>query len=65
VVEWLDRVMRIVGAHEEPHPIGVPQNLAPNKLGILTAEAHMSIDPLWHLNIVLPLREELQVQLRT
>jgi hypothetical protein len=56
--------MRIVGAHEELHPVGVPQDRAPDKLAIVTAEAHRSVDPLWHLNIVLPLREELQVQLR-
>jgi hypothetical protein len=52
----------IVSAQEEPHPVGVPQNLAPNKLAIVTAEAHRSVDPLCHLNIVLPLREEVQVQ---
>jgi hypothetical protein len=61
-VEWLDLVMCIVSAHEEP---GVPQNLAPNKLVIVTAEAYRSVNPLWHLDIVLPLREEVQVQLRT
>jgi hypothetical protein len=64
-VEWPDRVVRIVSTHEEPHPVGVPQNLAPNKLATVTAEAHRSVDPLWHLDIVLPLREEVQVQLRT
>jgi hypothetical protein len=57
-VEWLDWVVRIVSAHEEPHPVGVPQNLAPNKLAIVTAEAHRSVDPLLHLDIVLLLREE-------
>jgi hypothetical protein len=56
--------MRIVSTHEEPHPVGAPQNLAPNKLAIVTAEAHRSVDPLWHLDIVLSLREEVQVQLR-
>jgi hypothetical protein len=61
-VEWLDRVMCIVSAHEE---LGVPQNLAPNKLVIVTAEAYRSVNPMWHLDIVLPLREEVQVQLRT
>jgi hypothetical protein len=64
-VEWLDRVVRIVSAHEEPHPVGVPQNLAPKKFAIVIVEAHRSVDLLWHLNIVLPLCEELQVQLRT
>jgi hypothetical protein len=53
--------VRIVGAHEEPHPVGVPENRAPDKLALVTAEAHRSVDPLWHLNIVLPLGEELQV----
>jgi hypothetical protein len=60
-VEWLDRVVCIVSAHEEPHPVGVPQNLAPNKLAIVTVEAQRSVDPLWHLDIVLPLHEEVQV----
>jgi hypothetical protein len=60
-VEWLDRVVRIVSTYEDPHPVGVPQNLAPNKIAIVTAEAHRSVDPLWHLDIVLPLREEVQV----
>jgi hypothetical protein len=58
-VEWLDRVVRIVCAHEEPHLVRVPQNLAPNKLAIVTAEAHRSVDPIWHLYIVLPLGEEI------
>jgi hypothetical protein len=57
--------MRIVSAHAEPHPVGVPQNLSPNKIAIVTAEAHRSVDPLWHVDIILPLREEVQVQLRT
>jgi hypothetical protein len=57
--------VHIVIAHEEPHPVGVPHNLAPSKLAIVTAEAHRSVDPLWHVNIVLPLREEVQVQLKT
>jgi hypothetical protein len=61
-VEWLDRVVGIVSTHEEPHPVGVPQNLAPNKLATITAEAHRSVNPLWHLEIVLPLCEEVQVQ---
>jgi hypothetical protein len=62
VVEWLDRIVCIVGAHEEPHPIGILENRAPDKLVVVTAEAHSSVDPLWHLNIALPLGEELQVQ---
>jgi hypothetical protein len=55
----------MVSTHEEPHTIGVPQNLAPNKLAIVTAEEDRSVDPLWHLDIALPLREEVQVQIRT
>jgi hypothetical protein len=62
MIEWLDRVVRIVSTHEEPHPVGVPQNLAPNKLATVTAKAHRSADPLWHLDIVLPLREEVHLQ---
>jgi hypothetical protein len=57
--------VRIVSAHEESHPVGVPQNLAPNKLAIVTAEARRSVDPLSNLDIFVPLREELQVQFRT
>jgi hypothetical protein len=64
-VEWMDQVVRTVITHEEPHPVGVPQNLAPNKLATITTEVHRSVDPLWHLDIVLPLRGEVQVQLRT
>jgi hypothetical protein len=65
MVEWLDWIIRIVGAHEESHLVGVPKNYAPDKLAIVTTEAHRSVDPLWHLNIVLPLGVELQVHLRT
>jgi hypothetical protein len=57
--------VHIVGAHEEPHPVGIPENIAPDKLAVVTAKAHRSMDPLWYLNIVLHLGEELQVQLRT
>jgi hypothetical protein len=64
-VKLLDWVVRVVSAHEEPHPVGVPHNLAPNKLAIVTAESHRSVDPLWHVNIVLPLGEEVLVQLKT
>jgi hypothetical protein len=39
MVKWLDWVMHIVGAHEEPHPGGVPENYAHDKLTIVTAEA--------------------------
>jgi hypothetical protein len=45
-VEWLNRVVRIVCTHEEPHPIRVPQNLAPNKFAIVTEEAHRSVNPI-------------------
>jgi hypothetical protein len=38
---------------------------APDKIALVTAEALRSVDPLWRLDIVLPLDEELQVQLRT
>jgi hypothetical protein len=73
VVEWLDQVVRIVSTNEESHPVGIPQNLAHNKHAIVTEEAPSSVDRLWHLDIycpsstyiVLPLREELQVQRRT
>jgi hypothetical protein len=58
-VEWLDRIVHIVSAHEEPHPVCIPQNLAANKLAIVTAEVHRSVDPIWHLYIVLPLGEEI------
>jgi hypothetical protein len=57
-VEWLDRIVRIVCAHEEPHPVRVPQNLAPNNLATVTAEAHRSVDPVWHLYIDFRFGEE-------
>jgi hypothetical protein len=57
--------MLIFLAHEEPHPIAVPKNIALDKLTVVTAVAHRSVDPLWHLNLVLPTGEELQIQLRT
>jgi hypothetical protein len=37
--------VHIVGTHEKPHPIGIPENLAPDKLVIVTVEAHRSVDP--------------------
>jgi hypothetical protein len=52
--------VRIVGAHEEPHPISVPESLA-----IITVVAHRSVDPLRHCNHLFPRSEKLQVQLRT
>jgi hypothetical protein len=48
----------IVCAHEEPHPVRVLQNLAPNNLATVTAEAHRSVDPVWHLYIDLRFGEE-------
>jgi hypothetical protein len=64
-VQWLDQVVRIVGAHEEPHPVNVPDNLALDNLAIVTAVAHRSVDPLRHRNHLFPRGEQLQVQLRT
>jgi hypothetical protein len=57
--------MLIVLAHEEPHPVAVPKNVALDKLTVVTAVAHRSVDPLGHLNLVLPTGEQLQIQLRT
>jgi hypothetical protein len=57
--------MLIVLAHEEPHPVAVPKNVTLDKLTVVTAVAHRSVDPLWHLNLVLPTSEQLQIQLRT
>jgi hypothetical protein len=57
--------MLVVLAHEEPHPVAVPENVALDKLTVVTAVAHTSVDPLWHLNLVLPTGGELQIQLRT
>jgi hypothetical protein len=57
--------MPVVLAREEPHPLAVPENVALDKLTIVTAVAHRSVDPLWHLNLILPTSEELQIQLRT
>jgi hypothetical protein len=57
--------MLVVLAHEEPHPVVVPENVALDKLTIVTAVAHRSVDPLWHLNLVLSTGEQIQIQLRT
>jgi hypothetical protein len=57
--------MLVVLAHEEPHPIAVPENVALDKLTVVTAVAHRSVDPLWHRNLVLPTGEQLQIQLKT
>jgi hypothetical protein len=57
--------MPVVLAREKPHPLAVPENVALDKLTIVTAVAHRSVDPLWHLNLILPTSEELQIQLRT
>jgi hypothetical protein len=57
--------MLIVLTHEEPHPVAVPENVALDKLTVVTALAHRSVDPLWHRNLVLPTGAQLQIQLRT
>jgi hypothetical protein len=41
--------MLVVLAHEEPHPVAVPENVALDKLTVVTAVAHRSVDPLWHM----------------
>jgi hypothetical protein len=38
-------VMLVVLAHEEPHPVEVPENVALDKLTVVTAVAHRSVDP--------------------
>jgi hypothetical protein len=43
--------MLVVLAHEEPHPVAVPENVALDKLTVVTVVAHRSVDPLWHLNL--------------
>jgi hypothetical protein len=45
VIEWLDRVVRIVSAHEEPHPVGVAQNLH------LTS---LQLSPQKHIGVSIP-----------
>jgi hypothetical protein len=57
--------MLVVLAHEEPHPIAVLENIALDKLTVVTAVAHRNVNPLWHRNLVLPIFEQLQIQLRT
>jgi hypothetical protein len=57
--------MLVVHAHEEPHLVAVPKNVALVKLTVVTAVAHKSVDPLWHRNLVLPTGEQLQIQLKT
>jgi hypothetical protein len=49
--------MLVVHAHEEHHPVVVPENVALDKLTVVTAVAHRSVDPLWHRNLVLPTGE--------
>jgi hypothetical protein len=39
--------MLIVLAHEEPHPVAL-ENVALDKLTVVTAVAHRSVDPFWH-----------------
>jgi hypothetical protein len=57
--------MLVVLAHEEPHPVAVPENVALDKLTVVTVVAYRSVDPLCHLNLLLPTSEQLQIQLRT
>jgi hypothetical protein len=57
--------MLVVHAHEEHHLAAVPENVALDKLTVVTAVAHRSVDPLWHRNLVLPTGEQLQIQLKT
>jgi hypothetical protein len=56
--------MLIVHAHQEPHLVAVPENVALEKLTVVTAVAHRSVDPLWHRSLVLPIGEQLQIQLK-
>jgi hypothetical protein len=65
IATWWEGVLLVVLAHEEPHPVEVPENVALDKLTVVTAVAHRSVDPLWHLSLVLPTGEQLQIQLRT
>jgi hypothetical protein len=65
IATWWEAVMLVVHAHEEPHPVVVPENVALDKFIVVTTIAHRSVDPLWHRNIVLPTGEQLQIQLRT
>jgi hypothetical protein len=37
--------MLVVLAHEEPHPVTVPENVALDKLTVVTAVAHRSVAP--------------------
>jgi hypothetical protein len=60
IATWWEGVMLVVHAHEEPHPIAVPENVALDKLIVVTAVAHRSVD-----SFVLPTGEQLQIQLRT
>ena len=61
VAERLHEVVLIIGAHEEPHPVCVPKNLALDKLAVLTTVAHGSVDALWHRNCLLPHSQQVQV----
>jgi hypothetical protein len=38
--------MLVVHAHEDPHPVAVPKNVALDKLTVIIAVAHRSVDPL-------------------
>jgi hypothetical protein len=37
--------MLVVLAHEEPHPVAVPENVAFDKLTVVTTVAHRSVIP--------------------
>jgi hypothetical protein len=64
-IQRLDWVVRIVGAHEEPHPVKITENHTLDNLAVVTAVAHRNVDPLWHHNFFLPCSEQLQLQLWT
>jgi hypothetical protein len=38
--------MLVVLAHEEPRPVAIPENVALDKLTVVTVVAHRSVDPL-------------------
>jgi hypothetical protein len=38
--------MLVVHTHEEPHPVAVPENIALDKLTVVTVVAHRRVDPL-------------------
>jgi hypothetical protein len=40
IATWWEGVMLVVHAHEEPHPVAVPENVALDKLTVVTVVAH-------------------------